>query len=83
MNFLWYYYLILTKIVSNSSWVYCAPSGIVSPNFDNVKPYQQIPFQYSAHYEHNQKVEHFEFLAQDSISDYREDFSKNLMKDMR
>ena len=53
------------------------------PNFDNVKPYQQIPFQYSAHYEHNQKVEHFEFLAQDSISDYREDFIKNLIKDMR
>ena len=30
-------------------------------NFNNVKPYQQIPFQYSAHYENTQELLHLEF----------------------
>ncbi|MBF24939.1 MAG: hypothetical protein CMP49_00240 [Flavobacteriales bacterium] len=55
----------------------------VVPYFDNVKPYQQIPFQYSAHYEHNQMVAHSEYLAKDSLTDCREDFIKNLIRDMK
>ena len=36
------------------------------PMFDNSRPYQQIPFQYSIHYKKNKKAktEHFEFLAE-------------------
>ena len=36
------------------------------PMFDNSKPYQQIPFQYSLHYKKNKKskIDHFEFLAE-------------------
>ena len=50
------------------------------PMFDNSKPYQQIPFQYSLHYKKNKKsiVEHFEFLAETG-SDPRIKFIKNLL----
>ena len=51
----------------------------IVPAFDNVKPYQQIPFQYSAHYEDNQQVQHFEFLAENSLADPREKFIQNLI----
>ena len=52
------------------------------PNFDNVKPYQQIPFQYSAHYENNGTIEHYEFLA-DPSNDPREAFVKALGEGFR
>jgi hypothetical protein len=43
------------------------------PPFDGTRPYQQIPFQYSLHYqeEENGALGHFEFLA-DPKSDFRE-----------
>ncbi|MAQ69730.1 MAG: hypothetical protein CMD23_01370 [Flavobacteriales bacterium] len=53
------------------------------PPFSNVKPYQQIPFQYSAHYERNQKMMHVEFLAKDAVTDCREKFIQHLIDDMQ
>ena len=53
------------------------------PGFDNIKPYQQVPFQYSIHYEHNQQIEHFDFLAKDSLTDSREEFIQNLIRDVK
>jgi hypothetical protein len=52
------------------------------PMFDRTRPYQQIPFQYSLHYQKNPKikVEHFEFLA-DIEGDPREPFLKKLLND--
>ena len=52
------------------------------PMFDRTRPYQQIPFQYSLHYQKNpkSKVEHFEFLA-DAEGDPREPFLKKLLND--
>ena len=55
----------------------------VVPNFDNTKAYQQIPFQYSVHYENNRDIEHFEFLALNALSDSREDFIKKLITDVK
>ena len=51
------------------------------PPFNGLKPYQQIPFQYSAHYENNGTIEHCEFLA-DPSHDSREAFAKALINDM-
>ena len=51
------------------------------PPFNGLKPYQQIPFQYSAHYENNGTIEHCEFLA-DPSKDSREAFAKALINDM-
>ena len=51
------------------------------PPFNGLKPYQQIPFQYSAHYENNGTIEHCEFLA-DHSNDSREAFVKALINDM-
>ena len=50
------------------------------PMFDNSKPYQQIPFQYSLHYKKNKKskIEHFEFLAETG-ADPRIKFIENLL----
>ena len=53
------------------------------PNFSNVKPYQQIPFQYSAHYKNTKELLHFEFLAEDSVNDCREKFIEHLIHDMQ
>ena len=52
------------------------------PMFDNSKPYQQIPFQYSLHYKKNKKskIEHFEFLAETG-NDPRIKFIENLLHD--
>ena len=54
------------------------------PMFDNSKPYQQIPFQYSLHYKKNKKskIEHFEFLA-DAGKDPRLKFIENLLHDIK
>ena len=51
------------------------------PPFNGLKPYQQIPFQYSAHYENNGTIEHCEFLA-DPSNDPREAFVKSLINNM-
>ena len=51
------------------------------PLFNGLKPYQAIPFQYSAHYENNGTIDHYEFLA-DHSNDSRESFVKALINDM-
>jgi hypothetical protein len=50
------------------------------PLFENTKPYQQIPFQYSIHYKKNEnsELEHFEFLAE-ANDDPRIAFIENLL----
>lgn len=50
------------------------------PLFQNTKPYQQIPFQYSIHYKKSKKSEpeHFEFLAE-AGDDPRIMFTENLI----
>ena len=54
----------------------------VIPRFDNQKPYQQIPFQYSLHILYqNGDLDHKEFLA-DENSDPRPEFIKKLLKDI-
>lgn len=52
------------------------------PLFDYSKPYQQIPFQYSLHYQksNRSKLEHKEFLA-DAGPDPRIPFIEQLLKD--
>lgn len=43
------------------------------PKYDKVKPYMQIPFQYSLHYyDENKKLNHKEFLAQGDCDPRRE-----------
>jgi hypothetical protein len=51
------------------------------PLFDNSRPYQAIPFQYSLHYQETPKsqLEHFEFLGE-ANGDPRISFLENLMK---
>ena len=51
------------------------------PLFDNSKPYQQIPFQYSVFLKRNKnnEAEHFEFLAE-SGSDPRKKFIESLLR---
>jgi hypothetical protein len=50
------------------------------PRFDNTRPYQQIPFQYSLHIQEKKdgKLRHVEFLHTDVI-DPRPDFIKSLI----
>ena len=52
------------------------------PLFDNSKPYQQIPFQYSLHYQKSKKskLEHKEFLAE-AGPEPRIPFIEQLLKD--
>lgn len=51
------------------------------PEYDNSRPYQQIPFQYSLHYQKDafSKHEHFEFLG-NSIDDPREGLILQMIK---
>ena len=52
------------------------------PLYDDSRPYQQIPFQYSLHYQEdpNSDLKHFEFLA-DAKGDPRIPFIENLLRD--
>ena len=52
------------------------------PMFDNSRPYQQIPFQYSLHYQESEDsvLEHYEFLAE-ADGDPREPFITKLLED--
>jgi len=52
------------------------------PLFDNSKPYQQIPFQYSVHFKEKKggELKHFEFIG-DSGIDPRIKFIEGLLKD--
>ena len=49
------------------------------PFYDGVKPYQQIPFQFSLQVDTGEKMEHFGFLA-DGTEDPRNDFMTTLQK---
>ena len=49
------------------------------PLFDGVKPYQQIPFQFSLHVDNGKKVEHYGFLA-DGKDDPRKEFIAKLQE---
>jgi hypothetical protein len=51
------------------------------PLFDGTSPYEQVPFQYSIHIEHKDKVEHFEFLG-DGINDPRKALVDKLSEDI-
>ncbi|MBN2816036.1 MAG: DUF2779 domain-containing protein [Campylobacterales bacterium] len=52
------------------------------PEFKGIKPFEQIPFQYSLHIEHEDgTLEHKEYLSQDSI-DSRFELAKRLCEDI-
>ncbi len=51
------------------------------PRFDNQKPYQQIPFQYSLHIEKNGVFMHLEYLANEHI-DPRRELAERLIEDL-
>ncbi|WP_019670809.1 DUF2779 domain-containing protein [Eudoraea adriatica] len=59
-------------------------TGAAVPIYDNSKPYQQLPFQYSLHIEQEDGgIEHREFLAEaDRDRDPRIGFIENLIKDL-
>lgn len=50
------------------------------PEYEGIKPYQQIPFQYSVHYLENEESElkHIEFLAKEGVNP-REEIAKSLL----
>ncbi len=56
---------------------------MIIPLYDNVSPYEQIPFQYSLHYieKENGELEHKEYLALSGI-DPRRDLAERLVKDI-
>ena len=53
------------------------------PSFENQNPYQQMPFQFSLHVQHepNGKLEHFQFIAKHG-DDPRESISNELLKNI-
>ena len=53
------------------------------PKYDNIKPYMQIPFQYSLHYleKENSILNHKEFLAKEDI-DPRRSLAESLVNDI-
>lgn len=55
-------------------------SGAI-PVFDDVQPYQQVPFQFSLHVQNEPggEVKHYEYLA-DSKKDFREELVKEMKK---
>ncbi len=54
----------------------------VIPPYDGCRPYQQVPFQYSLHIEHEGgKLEHREFLG-DSVTDPRRALAEQLCRDI-
>ena len=57
--------------------------GTAIPLFDGVRPYQQIPFQFSLHILRSEKAkpEHHQFLA-DGTEDPRPKFMRQLVKDL-
>ena len=51
------------------------------PLYDGVRPYMQIPFQYSLHYIENNELKHKEFLG-DGVNDPRYELAKSLVNDI-
>jgi len=55
---------------------------VVIPEYDDAKPYEQIPFQYSLHIEHEDgTLEHKEYLAE-AGKDPRREISERLVQDI-
>ncbi|MFA7455396.1 MAG: DUF2779 domain-containing protein [Desulfobulbaceae bacterium] len=50
------------------------------PGFDNQRPYQQVPFQYSLHLRRGERLEHYSYLAEAGI-DPRLEFTERLLRD--
>jgi hypothetical protein len=57
--------------------------GMAVPLYDQSRPYQQIPFQYSLHYkeDRNSELSHFEYLAE-AGADPRVGFIESLLRDI-
>ncbi|HTE89256.1 MAG TPA: DUF2779 domain-containing protein, partial [Terriglobales bacterium] len=57
--------------------------GTAIPLFDGLRPYQQVPFQFSLHVQRSQEaaLEHFSFLA-DGRTDPRPEFMRRLRDDL-
>lgn len=53
------------------------------PPYKGIKPYQQIPFQYSIHYKEINKIDlnHYEYLAKEGVDSTRE-FAERLIEDL-
>ncbi|EGH4926774.1 DUF2779 domain-containing protein, partial [Campylobacter jejuni] len=51
------------------------------PEFKGIKPYMQIPFQYSLHIDHKDKLEHKEFLSECGV-DPRYELAKKLINNI-
>ena len=51
------------------------------PPYDNVKPWEKIPFQYSLHVDDGKDIKHYEYLA-DSDKDPRREFTEGLVKNV-
>lgn len=51
------------------------------PEFKGIKPYMQIPFQYSLHIDHKDKLEHKEFLSECGV-DPRYELAKKIINDI-
>lgn len=51
------------------------------PLYDDISPYEKIPFQYSLHYIENDKLKHKEFLANPGM-DSRRDLAERLILDI-
>lgn len=51
------------------------------PEFKGIKPYMQIPFQYSLHIDHKDKLEHKEFLSECEV-DPRYELAKKIINDI-
>ncbi|EOI0733937.1 DUF2779 domain-containing protein [Campylobacter jejuni] len=51
------------------------------PEFKGIKPYMQIPFQYSLHIDHKDKLEHKEFLSECGV-DPRYELAKKITNDI-
>ncbi|MEM4336505.1 MAG: DUF2779 domain-containing protein [Candidatus Woesearchaeota archaeon] len=56
--------------------------GSPIPLYNNSRPYQQIPFQYSLHIDNGRKLEHYSFLAS-GAKDPRKSFLSSLKKNIR
>ena len=72
----------INKVSSNIYFLDFETYQSAIPTILGTKPYQQIPFQYSAHYLNSEKeLSHFEFLSS-NLQDPREEFVLSLIKDL-
>lgn len=73
----------INKVSSNIYFLDFETYQSAIPTLVGTKPYQQIPFQYSAHYINDkQELSHYEFLSS-NLDDPREEFILSLIEDLR